>query len=101
MRLVHSGSPCRDERVAPKGRLTDTPGPHRHSFRASSDRQCGLGRPAGIYGDWRRGEHLGRLEALNKECHTQILASGEVAARVRGRLDLVNKGRVALKGRVG
>jgi adenylate cyclase len=42
-----------------------------------------------------------RLEALNKELDTQILVSGEVAQRVRGRLIVVAKGRAALKGRMG
>jgi len=42
-----------------------------------------------------------RLEALNKEFDTQILVSGEVAQRVRGRLSVVAKGRSALKGRMG
>jgi adenylate cyclase len=42
-----------------------------------------------------------RLEALNKELGTQILVSGEVALRVRGRLAVTAKGRSALKGRMG
>jgi adenylate cyclase len=42
-----------------------------------------------------------RLEALNKELHTRILVSDEVAARVRDRLDVIAKGRAALKGRNG
>jgi adenylate cyclase len=42
-----------------------------------------------------------RLEALNKEHGTQILVSGEVAQRVRGRLVVTAKGRAALKGRMG
>jgi adenylate cyclase len=42
-----------------------------------------------------------RLEALNKEFHTEILVSGEVAARIRDHLDVVAKGRAALKGRMG
>jgi adenylate cyclase len=42
-----------------------------------------------------------RLEALNKEFDTQILVSGEVAQRVRGRLIVMAKGRAALKGRMG
>ena len=42
-----------------------------------------------------------RLETLNKEFDTQILVSGEVAQRVRGRLIVMAKGRAALKGRMG
>ena len=42
-----------------------------------------------------------RLEALNKKLDTQILVSGEVVLRLRDRLAVVAKGRVALKGRIG
>ena len=59
MRPEHPDTPDASQCAATPERPSAAPGADRHSFGTGGDRQCRLGRPAGIYGDRRCGEHRG------------------------------------------